>query len=174
MFQSSVWFRHFPRSALTRTENILLWVSRTTGARLSSGFASADTCMQHSSQHKGKLSKPPVPSTPPAGRCFLFLFFLSWYGTTCQVQCLNTKHSLFLQCTEGCGIRQVKFCRLHAEFLDYILIKELLLSDASRTAYVPSIRKPILVYLHIASLLWHCQRLQFWARWWTEILGSPE
>lgn len=140
---------------------------------LSLGFASADTCMQPSSQQKGKLSKPSAPSTTPAGRCFLFLSYLSLYSTTCQVQCLNTKCSLFLQHTEGWGIRQVKFYGLQSEFVDHILIKKVLLEVPPELPML-RIKKLILVYLHIASLLCHCQRLQLWARWGTGILGSPE
>lgn len=120
---------------------------------LSLSFASADTCTQPSSQHKGKLSKPPTPSTTPAGRCFLFLSFLSQYGTTCQVQCLNAKHSLFLQHTEGWGIRQVKFCGLQSEFLDYILIKKLSLTDTSRIAYVKNKEAHFSLFTYSVSLV---------------------
>lgn len=173
MFQSSGWFRHFPSSALTHTENILLWVSRTTGARAWVQVLLLLILARNPAfSIKAKLSKPPAPSATPAGRCFLFLSFLSQYGTTCQVQCLNTKRSLFLQRTEGWGIRQVKFCGLQSEFLDYILIKKLLLTDASGTAYAEN--KEAHFCLLIASVLCHCQRSQLWARWQTEILGSPE
>lgn len=56
----------------------------------------------------------------------------------------------------------MKFCGLQSEFLDYILIKNLSLTDASGTAYVEN--KEAHFSLLIASLLCHCPRSQRWAR----------
>lgn len=113
----SGWFRHCPSIVLTHTENPLLWVSRTVRVWVPVLLLQILASNSALSITASKASHQP-PSTAPVGRCFLLLSSLSPSGTTCQVQCLNAKCSLFLQHTEGRGMRQVKLCGVQAEFLD--------------------------------------------------------
>lgn len=86
----------------------------------------------------------------------------------------NTKYSLILQHTEGWGVRQVR------SIVVYSLYSWATLSLKSSHWQMPPeqpvvrAKQPVLVYLHIASLLCHCQRPQLWMKWQTETLDSLE